>query len=84
MWNIALESKIVLKTLALSKRVHICLTSVVPEKSIEEIENIQKSFLWNCSTTKITHGTLCNSFATGGLRNVDINRKIAILQCSRI
>ena len=85
MRNLTLEGKIIVfKTLALSKIVHLCLTSVVPKQIIEEIENIQKNFLWNRSTPKIKHSTLCNSFATGGLTNVDINTKIVSLQCSWI
>ena len=51
---------------------------------MQEIENIQKNFLWNRTTPKIKHSTLCNSFSTGGLRNVDINTNIASLQYSRI
>ena len=43
-----------------------------------------RSFLWNRSTPKIKHSTLRNSFATSGLRHVDLNAKIASLQCSRI
>ena len=83
MRNLTLKGKILgFKTLDLSKIVHLCLTSVVLKKIIEEIENIQKNFLWNHSNPKIEHSTLCNSFATGGQRNVDINTKIASLQCS--
>ena len=85
MRNSTLDGKIiVLKTLALSKIVLLYLTSVVPKQVIEEIENIQKNFLWNRSTPKIKHSTLCNSFATSGLRNAHINKKIASLQCSWI
>ena len=65
MRNLTLKGKMkVFKTLALSKIVQLCLTSVVPKQIIEEIENMQKNFLWNQSTLKIKHSTLCNSFAT--------------------
>ena len=67
--------------MVLSKLIQLCLTWVVPKHIIEEIENIQKHFLWNRSTPKINQSTLCNSFATGGLTNVDINTKIAGIQC---
>ena len=43
-----------------------------------------ENFLWNWSSSKIKHSTLCNSFATGGLTNIDINMKISSLQCSSI
>ena len=85
MRNLNLKSKIIVfKTLALFEIVHLCLTSVVLKQIIEEIENIQRNFLWNRSSPKINHGTLCNSFAASGLTNVDINIKIASLQCSWI
>ena len=46
MRNLTLEGKIVaFKTLSLSKIIHSCFTSVVPKRIIEEIENIQKTFL---------------------------------------
>ena len=48
---------------------------------MDEIENIQKRFLSNPRTPKIKYSTLCNSFATDGLRKIDINTKIASLQC---
>ena len=48
MRNLTLEGKIiVLKTLALSKIVHLRFTLVVPKQIIEEIGNIQKNFFCN-------------------------------------
>ena len=42
MRNLTLGGKIIVfKTLALSKIVHLCLTSVVPKQIIEQIENVQ-------------------------------------------
>ena len=83
--NVTLEGEIIiLRTLALSKIVHLHLKTVVPKQIIEQIETIQKNLLWNRSIPKIKHSTLSNSFATGGLTNVDINTKIAGLQCSWI
>ena len=78
MRNLTLEGKtIVFKTLASSKISRLCLASVVSKQIIKEIENVQKNFLWNRSTPKIKHSALCNYFATGGLRDVDINTEIA-------
>ena len=42
----------------------------------------QKAFIWNNLTPKIKHETYCNSFEEGGLKNVDINSKVASVQCS--
>ena len=54
----------------------------VPKRILNELEKIQKNFLWENSTPKIKHKTLCNDYETGGLKNVDIPNKIIALQCS--
>ena len=83
MRNITLEGKIIIfKKLALSKTAYLTLIISFSEQLIEEIQEIQKAFIWNNLTPKINHETLCNSFDKGGLKNVDINSKIASLQCS--
>ena len=83
MRNITLEGKIIIfKTLALSKIVYLTLITSFSKQLIEEIQRIQKAFIWNNLTPKIKHETLCNSFEEDGLKNVDINSKIASLQCS--
>ena len=46
---------------------------------MNELEKIQKTFLWNNSTPKIKHETLCNYYKAGGLKNVDIPNKIITL-----
>ena len=83
MTSITLEGKItIFKTLALSKIVYLTLITSFSEQLIKEIQGIQKAFIWNNLTPEIKHETLCNSFDKGGLKNVDINSKIASLQCS--
>ena len=42
---------------------------------INELEKIQKAFLWKNSTPKIKHETLFNDFKDGVLKNVDIPKK---------
>ena len=85
MRNLTFEDKIIVfETLPLSKIVYLCFTTVIPKQIIEEIQNIQKNFFWKWSTLKIKHSTLCKSFAIGALTNVDVNTKIASLQCSWI
>ena len=54
----------------------------VPKRILNELEKIQKNFLWENSTPKIKHKTLCNDYEAGGLKNVDIPNKIIALQCS--
>ena len=83
MRNITLEGKIIIsRTLVLSKIVYLTLIISFSKQVIEEIQKIQKAFTRNNLTPKIKHETLCNSFEEDGLKNVDINSKIASLQCS--
>ena len=78
-----MEGKIVIfKTLALSKIVYLTLIASFSKQFIEKIQRIQKAFICNNLTPKIKHETLCNTFEEGGLKNVDIDWKIATLQCS--
>ena len=74
----------IFKTLAISKIVYLALITNVPKVIVEELQKIQKKFLWQNSRPKIKHKTLSNTFETGGLKNVDINLKVISLQCSWI
>ena len=58
--------------------------TTAPKQIINELEKIQKAFLWKNSTRKIKHETLCNDHKAGGLKNVDIPNIIIALQCSWI
>ena len=80
-WKLEWKIIIIFKTLALSKIVYLTLITSFSKQLIEEIQRIQKAFIWNNLTPKIKQ-TLGNSFEEGGLKNVDINSKIASLQCS--
>ena len=83
MRNITVEGKItIFKTLALSKIAYLTFITSFSKQLIEEIQRIQKAFIWNNLTPKIKHETLCNSFEEGGLKNVDIDSETASLQCS--
>ena len=85
MRNITLEGKIaIFKTIAISKIVFQSFIATVPKHIINELEKIQKAFLWKNSTPKIKHETLCNDYKAGGLKNVDIPNKIIAFQCSWI
>ena len=83
MRNITLEGKmIIFKALALSKIEYLTLITSFSKQLIDEIQRIPKAFIWNNLTPKIKHETLRNSFEVGGLKNFDINSKIASLQFS--
>ena len=72
----------IFETLEISKIVYLSLIITVPNSILEEIQKIQKTFLWYSSKPKINHKTLCNTFEDGGLKNVDVRSKIISLQCS--
>ena len=69
------------KSLALSKLVYLALLTIVSKNIIEELNKIKKKFLWSNKKCKIKHGTLCNGYKNGCLKNVDINLKIVSLKC---
>ena len=80
MRNLTLKGKIIIfKTLAISKIVFQSLITPVPRHIVNELEKLQKAFLWKNSPPKIKHETLCNDYKGGGLKNIDILNKIICL-----
>ena len=58
--NLILEGKILIfKTLALSKIIFQAFVIPIPIYVVTELEKVQKSFLWQNSTSKIKLDTLC-------------------------
>ena len=85
MGNLTIEGKIlVFKSLAISKRVHLSLTTTVPHGRINQLNNIQKSFIWSGKNPKIKHSTLSNSYEDSSLKHDDVFTKFISLQCSWI
>ena len=84
-WNsrmLSLEGRIIIfKTLAISKIVYLAFLTVIPNSLIEELQKIEKTFIWHSSCPKISRKT-CNNFENGGLKHVDISSKIISLQSS--
>ena len=56
----------------------------IPNSIIQELNKIQKEFIWKTRNPKINHDTLCKNYENGGLKNVDIIYKVVRLQCSWI
>ena len=75
---------IIFKTLALSKITFLAQVLVIPNQIIDALQQIQKDFLWNLSSPKVKHETICKDFQHGGLKNADIRSKIISLLCSWI
>ena len=68
-----LERKIfIFKALGISKIVYLSLIITNPNSILEEIQNIQKTFLWCSSKPKMNPKTVCNTFEDGGLKYVDV------------
>ena len=61
-----------------------CLVTNVPAGIINELNKIQKDFIWNIIKPKIKHSTLCNKYENNGLNNVNVLFKDISLQCSWI
>ena len=69
MRNLTLEEKItIFKTLAISKIIHLSLVTNFPTQIINEINKIQKEFIWNGSNPKVKHSNLCNKYENGDLK----------------
>ena len=70
--NLTLKGKIVIfKTLAISKTVFQSLISTVPRHITNELQRIQKVFLWKNSSPEIKRETLYNEYKGGGLKNIE-------------
>ena len=66
----SLEGKItILKSLEISKVVHLAMKTKVPNTAIEELKQIQKKFLWDNKKVKIKQNTLRNDYKDGGLKS---------------
>ena len=83
MRDLTLQGKItIFKSLAISKIVFAATLSQFPRIILDQLEIIQKQFLWNAHSPKIKHETVSNSHGNGGLKSVDISTKILSLQHS--
>ena len=49
-------------------KVSLALFTIVPKSIIEELNEIQKKFLWSNKKCKIKYGTLCNDYKNGSLK----------------
>ena len=60
MRDLTIAGKItVFKTLAISKIVHAALVKTITNSIVQELNKIQKEFMWKTGNPKIKHETLC-------------------------
>ena len=70
MKKVTIEGKVlVFHTLAISKIAHPSIITTVPHLIINQLNNIQKSFIWDTKIPKIKHSTLSNSYKDSGCKN---------------
>ena len=77
---LSLEGRIIIfKTLYISNIVYLAFLTIIPSSLIEELQKIQKKFIWHSSHQNISHKTI---FENSRLKHVNISSKIISLQCS--
>ena len=85
MRNLTVYGKItIFKTFPISKVIHLASVTNVPQVIIDQLNKIQKDFIWNRKHPKIRHPTLCNTHENGGLKSAHIPNKLTSLKCSWI
>ena len=80
MRQLTLEGRVaVFKSSAVSKGIHLLLITKLHKNTIDLLYKIQKTFIWLGKKAKIKHGTLCNGYEKGGIKNVDLRNKITCM-----
>ena len=78
---LSLEGKIqVFKSLIDSKPVYITTMKSLPQDVLDELQRMQKEFLWQGRRAKIKYSTMIGSYEKGGLNNVDLESKFQSLR----
>ena len=85
MRNLTVEEKTaVFKTLAAPKMIYLSLVINVPTEIINELNKIQKGFIWNGINPNIKHTNLCKKYENDCLKNMNVLSKVISLQYSWI
>ena len=80
MGKLILEGKMVISyAIAISKIVFQSFIKFILKHIINKLKKSQNAPFGNISSPKIKHGTLCNDYKAGRLKNVDIPNKIIAL-----
>ena len=79
--GLSLSGKILIfKTLALSKLLYACTMKVSSKFLIDQLNALQKKFIWDNKRPKIKHSTLVADYCEGGYKDVDVEKKIVALK----
>ena len=83
MRSLTLAGKItVLKSLIFSKIVFVSFLSNIPKCIIKNLIILKREFLWDGKPPKIKHSALVGSYEKGGLRDIDIEKRVKALRLS--
>ena len=83
MRNLTLVGKItVLKSLMFSKIVFVSYLSNIPQCIVKSLTKMKNDFIWDGKPPKIKHSALIGSYERGGLKDIDIEKRIKALQLS--
>ena len=52
----------------------------LPKQMLDQLNTMQKSFIWSNRKPKIKHSTLIDDYGEGGYKDIDIKSKISALK----
>ena len=70
----------VFKALALSKAMFICTMKPYSKKFLDDLNEIQKDFIWRGHKPKIKHTSPIGDYSEGGMKDIDIKAKLELLR----
>ena len=70
----------IFKALALSKAMFICTVKPYSKKFLDDLNEIQKDFIWRGRKPKIKHTSLIGDYSEGGIKYIDIKAKLESLR----
>ena len=70
----------VFKALALSKAVFICIMKPYSRELVDDLNEIQKDFIWRGRKPKIKHTSLIGDYSERSMKDLDIKAKLEFLQ----
>ncbi len=83
--KLSLKGKItVLNNLALTPIIYVSSVGNTTNKSIMEVNNTIQNFMWEGSTSKITHKKLIQQIEKGGIKLCHFEMKVKALNLSRV
>ena len=68
------------KLLALLKLLYASTMKCLPKQMLDQLNTMQKSFIWSNRKPKIKHSTLIADYGEGGYKDIDIKSKISALK----